>query len=48
MKLTELIVRPVVKSEESEYKWLMQKHHYLGFVPKIGETVWYIAEYRGK
>jgi len=21
----------------------MQKHHYLGFVPKIGETMWYIA-----
>ncbi len=46
--LTELIVRPVVKSEEGEYKRLMQKHHYLGFVPKIGETAWYIAEYRGK
>jgi len=47
MELTELIVRPVVKSEEGEFKRLMQQHHYLGFVPKIGETAWYIAEYWG-
>ena len=23
----------------------MQEHHYLGFLPKIGETLWYIASW---
>ncbi len=48
MRLTEIDVRPVSKSEEDRYKSLMQKHHYLGFVPKIGETAWYVACYREK
>jgi hypothetical protein len=46
MRLTDIRVRPVLKSEEGRYKALMQEHHYLGFVPKIGETAWYVAEYR--
>jgi hypothetical protein len=25
----------------------MQAHHYLGFLPKIGETLWYVASYYG-
>jgi len=24
----------------------MQQHHYLGFLPKIGETLWYVAAWR--
>jgi hypothetical protein len=36
-------VRPVLKEEELNFRELMQKHHYLGFVPKMGETMWYIA-----
>jgi len=36
-------VRPVIKEEEKKFRELMQKHHYLGFVPKMGETLWYIA-----
>jgi len=43
MSIKNIIVRPVLKLEEKRYKKLMQKHHYLGFVPKIGETMWYIA-----
>ena len=43
MFVKNIIVRPVFRSEEKKYKELMQKHHYLGFVPKIGETIWYIA-----
>lgn len=46
MKLKEIVVRPVLKSEESRFKNLMCQHHYLGFVPKIGETLWYIATYK--
>ena len=43
MSIKSIIVRQVFKSEEKKYKELMQRHHYLGFVPKIGETMWYIA-----
>jgi hypothetical protein len=43
MAIKNIIVRPVLKKEERKYKELMHKHHYLGFVPKIGETMWYVA-----
>jgi len=41
--LSEIIVRPAVPSEEHRFKHLMQSHHYLGSLPKISETIWYIA-----
>ncbi|MCP4295620.1 MAG: hypothetical protein GY786_08445 [Proteobacteria bacterium] len=31
------------KDEEPEYQKLMETHHYLGSIPKIGETLWYIG-----
>lgn len=43
MSVKRIKVRPVFKEEEKKYRELMQKHHYLGFVPKIGETMWYVA-----
>ncbi len=43
MRLEKMIVRPVLKTEETHYRDLMQKHHYLGFVPKMGNTIWYVA-----
>nr|CBX27584.1 hypothetical protein N47_H24060 [uncultured Desulfobacterium sp.]CBX28675.1 hypothetical protein N47_G39990 [uncultured Desulfobacterium sp.]CBX28902.1 hypothetical protein N47_B20480 [uncultured Desulfobacterium sp.]CBX29352.1 hypothetical protein N47_J03330 [uncultured Desulfobacterium sp.]CBX29646.1 hypothetical protein N47_J06270 [uncultured Desulfobacterium sp.] len=43
MTLQTITVRPVLKEEEQEYIKLMAKHHYLGFAPKIGETMWYVA-----
>lgn len=43
MRLNNIIVRPVLKTEESQFKKRMQEDHYLGFAPKIGETLWYIA-----
>jgi hypothetical protein len=43
MTLQLMKVRPVVKGEEQKYRKLMDQHHYLGFVPKIGETLWYVA-----
>jgi len=46
LNLSELIVRPVRPSEESRFKDLMQKHHYLGALPKIGETLWHVAVWR--
>jgi GNAT superfamily N-acetyltransferase len=41
--LLELNVRPVERSEEARYQEQMARHHYLGGLPKIGETVWYVA-----
>jgi hypothetical protein len=43
VSLREIVVRPVHQSEEEAYRTLMSAHHYLGFLPKIGETVWYVA-----
>lgn len=43
MNLWEILVRPVRPFEESRYQELMQAHHYLGSLPKIGETLWYVA-----
>ena len=41
--LSEILVRPVERSEEARYQEQMERHHYLGALPKIGETVWYVA-----
>jgi GNAT superfamily N-acetyltransferase len=44
--LSELHVRPVERSEEKRYQEQMAHHHYLGELPKIGETLWYVATWR--
>jgi len=46
MSVREIVVRPVGPSEEEQYQGLMGSHHYLGSLPKIGETLWYIALWR--
>jgi len=48
LNLEELQIRPVKHSEEQRHHQLMAVHHYLGFLPKIGETLWYVAIYRGE
>ncbi len=45
LNLKELKVRPVERSEEPLHRQLMAAHHYLGFLPKIGATLWYVASY---
>jgi hypothetical protein len=45
LNLREIVVRPVHPFEEAQYQEQMRKHHYLGFLPKIGETIWYIASW---
>jgi Druantia protein DruA/DDE_Tnp_1-associated len=45
MLLDQISVRPIVKQEESKYWQLMETHHYLGAIPRIGETLWYVATY---
>jgi len=46
LDLKEIRVRPIHSSEQRRYQQLMQQHHYLGSLPKIGETLWYIATWR--
>jgi hypothetical protein len=48
LNLEELRVRPVERSEEQRHQELMQAYHYLGSLPKIGETLWYVATYHGE
>jgi hypothetical protein len=43
LNLPQVIVRPVQHREESRFQKLMGAHHYLGALPKIGNTIWYIA-----
>jgi hypothetical protein len=46
LDLSEIVVRPVRSGEECRYQELMQQHHYLGALPKISETLWYVATWR--
>jgi len=38
-----LIVRPVRAEERARWRQLMQAHHYLGFRPIVGQSLWYVA-----
>jgi len=44
--LLEIRLRPVERSEEARYREQLARHHYLGDLPKIGETLWYVATWR--
>src|SRR5580700_5875239 len=46
LDLSEIVVRPVRSGEECRYQELMQQYHYLGALPKISETLWYVATWR--
>lgn len=46
VNLKDIHIRPASVIEEARYRELMQAHHYLGDLPKIGETLWYIALWR--
>jgi len=48
LNLHEIVVRPVLLSEEQKFQKLMATHHYLGALPKIGETLWYVAIWQDK
>ncbi len=43
MQNRSLHVRPLQAAEEHSFRHLMQTHHYLGALPKIGNTLWYVA-----
>src|SRR2546427_499161 len=44
--LADIQVRPIEGSEEAQYQEQMARHHYLGALAKISETVWYVATWR--
>ena len=46
MNLDEVRVGVVERSEEALHRRLMTEHHYLGYLPKIGHTLWYVATYQ--
>ena len=48
MLLNQISVSPILKQEESKYLQLLEKYHYLGAIPKIGETLWYVATYQAQ
>ena len=43
MDLRQIVVRLVHPSEKQTYQSLMAQYHYLGALPKISETLWYVA-----
>jgi hypothetical protein len=45
LDLREVVVRPVRSCEERRFQELMRQHHYLGALPKISETLWYVASW---
>ena len=44
--LKEISVRLVEPGEEARFQELLDAHHYLGALRKIGRTLWYVATYR--
>jgi len=42
-----LTVRPVRCEERARWRQLMNAHHYLGFRPIVGQSLWYLAEAGG-
>ena len=47
MVLSEVVVELVGPEQEARFRDLMQAHHYLGALPKIGKTLWYVAHLNG-
>jgi hypothetical protein len=48
LNLDQVQVRPVKPNEEPLHRQLMTEHHYLGYLPKIGQTLWYVATYQAQ
>ena len=47
MAVSELVDDIVSPEQEARFQELMQAHHYLGALPKIGQTLWYVAHRHG-
>jgi hypothetical protein len=45
--LSKVTVRPIAPDEDERYQQLLERHHYLGAIPKIGQTLRYVAQHDG-
>lgn len=43
-----MLIELVAARDEEQFQRLMQAHHYLGALPKFGQTLWYVACWRGE
>ena len=48
LNLREVVLEPVGAADETRFQTLMEAHHYLGALPKIGHTLWYVASWSGQ
>jgi len=48
LNLHDIMLRAVAREEEPRFKALLNAHHYLGAVAKIGHTLWYVATWQGQ
>jgi len=48
LNLRAVQIEPVAGPDEARFQGLMQAHHYLGALPKIGNTLWYVAHVGGQ
>ena len=48
LNLLKVLVRPIHSLEEQRFCKLMQAHHYLGSLPKIGHTLWDVGAWHGQ
>ncbi len=48
LNLREIVLQPVAVHEEGRFRTLMEAHHYLGALAKIGHTLWYVATWNGQ
>ena len=47
IELDSVIVRPLLPGEKEHFKALLDKHHYLGYPAVIGQSIKYVALYKG-
>ena len=48
MNLREVVVHPISASDAARFQALMDAHHYLGALAKIGDTLRYVATWHGE
>lgn len=48
MDLKKITLQVVQPNKQKYFQSLMETHHYLGALPKIGHTLWYVALYENK
>ena len=41
-----LVVRPILARERPAWRWWLERHHYLGCRPLVGESMGYVAFWR--